>query len=95
MGSQQLARSARLNAALRVLAALVGTLPIAVLGGACLSRFAPLAEEARFILGYALAVPLWVGAMCLAFLARSAARAWAVCAAISALLGALAYAVPQ
>ncbi|AUX48186.1 hypothetical protein SOCE26_097170 [Sorangium cellulosum] len=95
MASQQLSRPARLEAALRALAALVGTLPIAVLGGACLSRFAPLTEEARFILGYALAIPLWVAAMCLAFLARTAARAWAVCAAISVMLAALTYGVPQ
>ncbi|WP_437293218.1 hypothetical protein [Sorangium sp. So ce426] len=87
-------RLARLDGTLRVLAALIGTLPLAVLGGVCLARFAPLAEATRSALGFALVVPLWLAAMCVAFLARSAARAWSVCAAIGAVLLALAYAVP-
>ncbi|WP_438025469.1 hypothetical protein [Sorangium sp. So ce233] len=88
-------RLARLEGPLRVLAALVGTLPVAVLAGVCLARFAPLSEGARGTLGFALVVPLWAAAMCVAFLARSAARAWGVCAALSAVLLALSYAVPQ
>ncbi|WP_437589110.1 hypothetical protein [Sorangium sp. So ce1000] len=88
-------RLARLDAVLRVLAALVGTLPLAVAGSSCLARFAPLAEATRSILGFVLVVPLWLAAMCVAFLARSAARAWGVCAALGAVLLALAYGVPQ
>ncbi|WP_437633791.1 hypothetical protein [Sorangium sp. So ce854] len=88
-------RIARLEAPLRVVAALVGTLPVALLSGVCLARFAPLSEGARGALGFSLVVPLWVAAMCVAFLARSAARAWGMCAALSAVLFALAYAVPQ
>lgn len=86
---------ARLDAALRVLAALVGTLPLAVLASVCLARFAPFAESTRAALGFSLVVPLWLAAMCFAFLARSAARAWGVCAALGAVLLALAYVVPQ
>ncbi|WP_437967004.1 hypothetical protein WMF04_46890 [Sorangium sp. So ce260] len=88
-------RLARLDATLRQLAALVGTLPVAVLASACVARFAPLSGDTRSVLGFALVAPLWVTAMCVAFLARSAARAWAVCAALSAVLFALAYGVPQ
>ncbi|WP_437832152.1 hypothetical protein [Sorangium sp. So ce1153] len=88
-------RLARLDALLRVLAALLGTLPLAFLASVCLSRFAPLAEGARSILGWSLAVPLWVAAMCVVFLARSGARAWGGCAALSAVLFALAYGVPH
>ncbi|WP_441290379.1 hypothetical protein ACSRUE_07305 [Sorangium sp. KYC3313] len=88
-------RLARLDAALRVLAALVGTLPLAVLASVCLARFAPLAESTRSALGFSLVVPLWLAAMCFAFLARSAARAWGVCAALGAVLLALAYVVPS
>ncbi|WP_437528323.1 hypothetical protein WME79_44770 [Sorangium sp. So ce726] len=88
-------RLARLDSALRVLAALVGTLPLAVLASVCLARFAPLAEDTRSALGFSLVVPLWLAAMCFAFLTRSAARAWGACAALGALLLALAYVVPQ
>ncbi len=88
-------RLARPDATLRLLAALVGTLPVAVLASACVARFAPLSGDTRSLLGFALVVPLWVTAMCVAFLARSATRAWGVCAALSAVLFALAYGVPQ
>ena len=88
-------RFARFDVALRLLVALAGTLPVAVLAGACLARFAPLTEDARFTLGYTLTIPLWVTAMCFAFLARSAARLCVVCAVLGAVLGALAYGVPQ
>ncbi|WP_437316353.1 hypothetical protein [Sorangium sp. So ce385] len=88
-------RLARIGATLRPLAALVGTLPVAVLASACVARFAPLSADTRGVLAFALVAPLWVTAMCVAFLARSAARAWAVCAALGAVLLALAYGVPQ
>jgi hypothetical protein len=88
-------RLAWLDAPLRLLAALLGTLPVAVLAGACLARFVSLPEDARFILGFTLVIPLWVTAMCFAFLSRSAVRVWVVCAVLGAMLGALAYGVPQ
>jgi hypothetical protein len=85
----------RADATLRVLASLAGTLPVAVLAAVGLARFLPLAGEARFTIGFTLAIPLWVTGMCLVFLARSGARAWAFCLVASVLLGTLAYGVPQ
>lgn len=91
----ELMRSGKGGATLRVLAALVGTLPVATLASACLARLLPLEEPARFTVGFTLAIPAWVAAMCVVFLARSAQRAWGVCAGAALLLGALAYGVPQ
>jgi hypothetical protein len=85
----------RLDAWLRVLAALAGTLPVALLASAALARFLPLSEDTRFAIGFTAAIPLWITAMCFAFLARSGERAWAVCIAATVLLAALSYGVPQ
>lgn len=85
----------RLDAWLRVLAALVGTLPAALFASASLARFPPLSEDARFALGFTLAIPLWITAMCFAFLARSGTRAWGVCLGVTAILAALVYGIPQ
>jgi hypothetical protein len=56
------------DAALRIAAALVGTLPAAVLAAVCLARFLPLGEATRFTLGFMLAIPLWVAAICSGFI---------------------------
>jgi hypothetical protein len=85
----------RADAALRIAAALAGTLPAAVLAAVCLARFLPLDEATRFTLGFMLAIPLWVTAICFVFLARSGARAWGLCLAASAALAALAVGVPS
>jgi hypothetical protein len=82
-----------LTATLRALAALVGTLPLAVLSSVCLARFAPFAEGTRFLLGASLVAPLWILTMCLAFLTRAPWRFWGVCGVLCAVQGALAYAV--
>jgi hypothetical protein len=82
------------DAVLRVLASLAGTLPPAVLAAICLARLLPLHEATRFTLGFMLAIPLWVTAICVLSLARSAARAWAVCVAVAATLAALAVGLP-
>lgn len=66
------------DAAARVSAALIGTLPVALLAGVSLARFLPLTLEVRFALGFTLVLPVWVALMCVTFLARSAARAWAL-----------------
>jgi biotin transporter BioY len=84
-----------LDDTLRVLAALVGTLPVAVLGTACLSRFLPAGAEARMAIGAALAIPLWILAMCTVALSRSAARAWLWCGGLALVVGALAYGIPR
>lgn len=79
----------RLDRALLVLAVTVGTLPIALFGSAAAARFLPLSEDARFATAFALAIPLWVAAMLGALLARSGARALAVCIGVSCALAAL------
>lgn len=87
-------RSFRLDATLRILATLVGTLPGAILAGVCLARFLPLGEAARFTIGFTLTIPLWVAGMCCVFLTRSPARAWGWCLGAALVLGVLAYQVP-
>jgi hypothetical protein len=85
----------RADAWLRVLAALAGTLPVALLASACLARFLPLSEDTRFAIGFTAVIPLWVTAMCFTFLARSGTRAWGACIGSSLLFAALVYGVPQ
>ena len=76
----------RIDRFARITAALVGSLPVALGLSICVSLYAPLAEEARFALGFFLAPILWVTAMCVGFLAKSGLRAWACVAASSGLL---------
>lgn len=85
----------RADAAFRIAASLVGTLPAAVLGAMCLARFLPMGEEARFTIGFTLAIPVWVTAMCLTFLARDGKRAWIWCVGLTLVLGGLALGVPR
>jgi len=87
--------ASRLDASLRVLAAIAGTLPVAALASTALARFLPLPEDVRASIGFVVAVPLWIAAMCVAFLARSGKRAWLGCAGATALLAALVYGVPH
>jgi hypothetical protein len=89
------ARRSRVDALLLLLASLAGTLPPAVLAAICLARLLPLHEDTRFTLGFMLAIPLWVTAICVVCLARTATRAWAVCLAASAALAALAVGLPS
>lgn len=86
--------SPRVDAWLRSLAALVGTLPAALFGSVALARFLPLSDDTRFAIGFSLVIPLWVTAMCLAFLATNGARAWRVCLGVTAFFVALVYGVP-
>jgi hypothetical protein len=89
------ARLRRLDAALRVAAALLGTAPAAVAGGVGLARFLPWNEGARSTTGLLLVIPLWIGAMCTVFLKPSAARAWLTCAVLTALFSAPLLLVPS
>ncbi|HEY6723137.1 MAG TPA: hypothetical protein VI197_03870, partial [Polyangiaceae bacterium] len=65
------------------------TLPVAVLAALCLASALPGDAEFRLMVGLTLALPLWVAAMCAAFLARGGGRVWWWCGAASVLLGAL------
>lgn len=77
-----------------VLASTLGTLPVALLTSALLARFLPVSADARFAIGFALAIPLWVTAMCVALLARRGTRALWLCLGATALLALLVLAVP-
>ena len=84
----------RWELALRISAATLGTATVSLLVSICLARFLPLAAEARFALGFTLAIPIWIGAMCLGFLARDGVRAWLWCAGLGLALGGLAFGIP-
>jgi len=74
-----------------IVAALLGTLPPAVLGAAGLARVLPFGLGTRFVVGYTLALPLWLTATCLAMLARDARRAWLWCGAATLLAACACY----
>jgi len=76
------------------LAAILGTLPVALFANACIARFAPLSAEARFALAYTAVIPTWLVAMCFAWLVKSALRVWLICLVLTALLAGLTYGVP-
>ena len=89
------AGTGNVDATLRVLAAVLGTLPVALVASVCLARFLPLAEATRFAIGISLSVPLWVAAMCFVFLARSGWRALGACLTAALLFSLFAYALPR
>jgi hypothetical protein len=78
--------------AAQVVAAVVGTLPPALLGVAGLARLLPLELASRFVWGFVLALPAWITAICLAMLARSARRAWLWCAGVALFAAVVCYA---
>jgi hypothetical protein len=67
----------------RTLAALLGSLPVALLLGIALAAALPLGLEQRYLLGSYAVVPLWLGLACSVFLAGSARRAWAALGLLS------------
>ena len=77
----------------RTLAALLGSLPVAVGGGIALAAILPLPLTERYAVGSYSVFPIWVGVACAVFLAESARRAWLgllgalTAAALVALLG--------
>jgi hypothetical protein len=79
----------------RVIAALLGTLPVALFAAAALARFLPAPEPVRFAIGYSAMLPLWLAAMCWIAVARSGRRAWLLCAAATVLTAALVLAIPH
>jgi predicted permease len=77
---------ARLDSALLAVSVTVGTLPIALLISTALARYLPLSDDARFAVGFASSIPLWVSTMCLALLAQTGVRALAGCVGVSLVL---------
>ena len=70
---------------LRTLVSSLGTLPAAWLVGAALALYWPGEESVRHAVGFVLTLPLWVAAMCVAFLDRRAWRAGLAALVIAAL----------
>ncbi len=86
-------RHRRVDGALRITAALFGTIPGSLLFSVLLARVLPGDETVRFVVAYMLIIPIAVAAMCAVFLARSGARAWLLCASAALLLFVLVYQV--
>jgi hypothetical protein len=78
-----------LDTTLLVVAATVGTLPVALFTAAATARFLPISADARFALAFGISIPAWVSIMCITLLARSGARALGACVAASLILGCL------
>jgi hypothetical protein len=64
------------HSASRTLAALAGSLPVAVALGVALAALLPLRVEQRYLWGSYPVLPLWVVLACRTALAQSARRAW-------------------
>ena len=79
----------------RVLAAILGTLPLGLFAAAALARFLPASEPIAFAVGYSLMLPIWLAAMCWIALARSGRRAWLLCALSAAVAAALVLTIPH
>lgn len=79
---------------LRISASTLGTLPGALFAAACMGRFLPFDEDIRFAIAYGSVVPLWVTAMCFAFLARSGTKLWLVCLAVATAFAAAVFGLP-
>ena len=85
----------RLDGALLIATATLGTLPVALLSSACLARFLPLSADARYALAFSTAIPIWLTAMCVIFLARSGKRSALACLVASSALATMVFAVPH
>lgn len=79
----------------RVLAALLGTLPMTVLAAALMSRAIPGGGELGFALAYLAAIPLWTLLVCRVLVARTSTRAWTWCVVVSAAFASALYLVPE
>jgi hypothetical protein len=75
----------------RTLAALLGSLPVALLVGIALAAALPVGLGQRYLLGSYAVLPLWLGLACCVFLAGSARRAWAALGIVSAIAGLVAW----
>lgn len=66
----------------RTLAALIGTVPAALLLGIALTLALPLPLDQRYLIGSYSVAPAWVALSCCVFLAASAKRAWLLVSAL-------------
>jgi hypothetical protein len=79
-------RREQLNHSLgRTLAALLGSLPVALAIGIALGTVLPLRTEQRYLIGSYSVFPTWVALACWLLLATSAGRAWGALALVSSL----------
>lgn len=85
MLAERTTRTKRINAFLRITAAIVGAGVAAVALSVLLSLMVPLSADARFAVGFFLMPFLWVATMCLGFLFRSGGRAWGLMVGTTAL----------
>jgi len=67
----------------RTLAALLGSLPVALLVGIALAAALPVPLEQRYLIGSYSVVPSWVALACWVLLAPSARRAWGALGLVS------------
>jgi hypothetical protein len=80
---------APLNQTLRVVTALAGTFPLAVLASFCLGKYQPFGPDIGLLLGYLALIPLWVGSICLFYSFSSGLKALAYCGSASLFFGLL------
>ena len=73
----------------RTLAALLGTIPLAVGAGLVLTLLLPLGRSERFLIGGFSVFPLWTALSLIVFLAPSGKRAWLGLLGAVAVLGLL------
>ena len=79
---------------LLIVARILATLPLSLFTCTALARFLPVSADARYALGFALAIPLWIVAMDLTLIAKSGAWALLTCLLLSSALAAMVLGVP-
>lgn len=78
----------------RLLAALLGTVPVTLLAAALIIRVTPPGSELGFGLAYLAAIPLWTYLVCQVLVARTSFRAWTWCLVASAAVASALYLIP-
>ncbi|WP_394827506.1 hypothetical protein [Pendulispora albinea] len=77
-----MARKTAGHTAVRITAAVFGSLALAIAASICIGRVAPFSHSTRFAIAHYGFVPLWIAGACFGFTAKSGARAWAGYAAL-------------
>jgi hypothetical protein len=81
-----MARSNPRDVFLRLSAALLGTLPVALYASLALATYLPVSDAVRAVIGFYAPLPLYALFACLVARAHAGARAWLVCVGAAALL---------